>query len=179
MPDDPSDDSGDAPVEDLDDVPVGDAGEDGVLRPDDLDVDDREEVRAIGDDRYVVSTEEGRPPTPRDDPPTDVTSTPAADAAPDSASGTTWSPDASVPGADASASAEPRSLADALDGVEERYATALAVKTDRGVAAEEFASNNVVATFERTLRWYADRVDDSEPPEAVLRVLLAKSDLEL
>lgn len=173
MPDDPSDDSGDAPAEDLDDAPIEEVGEDGVLQPDDLDVDDREEVRAIGDDRYVVSTEEGRPPTPRDDPPPDAASSqPPADADPDD-------PRATSPPPDAAPSGSPPSLADAVDGVEERYATALAVKTDRGVAAEEFATNNVVATFERTLRWYADRVDDSEPPEAVLRVLLAKSDLDL
>ncbi|GAA0652290.1 DUF7500 family protein [Salarchaeum japonicum] len=142
-------------VEDVEDVPPEDLAEDGVLSPEDLDVEGREEVEEIGDGRYVVSTSEGRSPDPR----------PADD----------------LPGEtdDSPTPAETPSAAAALSAVPEQYAAALAVKTDHGVADERFASNNVVDTFERALRWYAHRIDPSEPPEDVLRVLLAESDLDL
>ncbi|MEE6211113.1 hypothetical protein U3A55_13265 [Salarchaeum sp. III] len=142
-------------IEDVEDVPPEDIPEDGVLSPEDLDVEDREEVQQIGDGRYVVATNAGRSPDPRP--------TGALPSEPD---------DSPTPEETPSATA-------ALSAVPEQYAAALAVKTDRGVADERFASNNVVDTFERTLRWYAQRIDASEPPEDVLRVLLAESDLDL
>jgi len=142
-------------VEDVEDVPPEDLAEDGVLSPDDLDVEDRDEVQEIGDGRYVVSTSEGQSPDPRS------------------------TADLPAEADDSPTPAETPSAAAALSAVPEKYAAALAVKTDRGVADERFASNNVVDAFEHTLRWYARRIDASEPPEDVLRVLLAESDLDL
>jgi len=132
-------------------------GEDGVLSPDDLDVSDREEVSELDDGRFVVSTEAGRSPSPRRPSPTlDADDSPTPPETPESAP-----------------------AEQSLSAIPERYATAIAAKTDSGVADEQFASNNIVDTFERTLRWYASRIDPEEPPEDVLRVLLAESDLDV
>lgn len=149
MPDDP--DTMDEP-----EVSPEELGEDGVLAPEDLDVTDREEVSEIGDGRFVVSTEAGRSPSPRSSPSPSVDESPTPSETP-----------ASAP------------LGDSLSAVPQRYATVIAAKTDSGVADEQFASNNIVDTFERTLRWYASRIDPEEPPEDVLRVLLAESDLDV
>ena len=59
------------------------------------------------------------------------------------------------------------------------YAVDVTVRTDHGVAGESFGSNDLRVVFEEFLRWYAGRIDPDVPPERVLRVLLAASDLDV
>lgn len=139
--------------------------EDGVLEPEELDVERREEVREIGDNRYIVSTDEdgggggsSMPDSP--DPSTDRRTRPPED-----------TPDPS----ERAPATEPTPLA-ALD---ERYVVDLTAKVDAGVAETRIGSDSIVETFEETLLWYAEQIDDSTPPEEVIQILLAESNLDV
>jgi hypothetical protein len=66
-----------------------------------------------------------------------------------------------------------------LAALGERYAVDVAAKVDGGVAETRIGSDSIVETFEETLLWYADQIDDSTPPEEVIRILLAESDLDV
>jgi hypothetical protein len=59
------------------------------------------------------------------------------------------------------------------------YAVDIAVKTDHGMAANTFRSNDIRTVFEELLRWYAARIDPDVDPGVVLKVLLSASDLDL
>lgn len=142
-----------------------DDSEDGVLEPDELDVEHRKEVDEIGDNRYIVSTDEddgGGGSSPQD------ASDPAAERH-------TGPPDDRAEPSDRSPGADPTPLS-ALD---ERYVVDVTAKVDGGVAETRIGSDSIVETFEETLLWYADRIDDSTPPEEVIRILLAESDLDV
>jgi hypothetical protein len=80
----------------------------------------------------------------------------------------------------------PAGTADASSGLkgasldpETAYAVDVTVRTDRGLAAESFGSNDVRVVFEELLRWYAGRIEPDRDPETVLAVLLAASDLDV
>lgn len=141
-----------------------DEPEEGVLEPDELDVERREEVREIGDNRYIVSTDEdgggGDSPPPEAPDPSAERREPGEEPT---------EPSARAPAAD------PTPLA-ALD---ERYVVDVTAKVDGGVAETRIGSDSIVETFEETLLWYADQIDDSTPPEEVIRILLAESDLDV
>lgn len=141
-----------------------DEPEEGVLEPDELDVERREEVDEIGDNRYIVSTDED-----------DDGGSPPQDATDPSAERRTQPPDDRAEPSDRSPGADPTPLA-ALD---ERYVVDVTAKVDGGVAETRIGSDSIVETFEETLLWYADRIDDSTPPEEVIRILLAESDLDV
>lgn len=47
------------------------------------------------------------------------------------------------------------------------------------MADTRVGSDSIVETFEETLVWYARQVDDSTPPEGVIRILLAEPDLDV
>jgi len=139
--------------------------EDGVLEPEELDVEHREEVQEIGDNRYVVSTDEdggGGGSSSRDppDPPAERRTPP---------------PD------DPPAPTDPASATDAtpLAALDDRYVVDLTAKVDSGVAETRIGSDSIVETFEETLLWDADQIDASTPPEEVIRILLAESDLDV
>jgi len=141
-----------------------DEPEEGVLEPDELDVEHREEVREIGDNRYIVSTDEdggggGSAPSEAPDPSAERRAPPAEPAAPNARS--------------------PAGDATPLAALDERYVVDITAKVDGGVAETRLGSDSIVETFEETLLWYADQVDDSTPPEEVIRILLAESDLDV
>ncbi len=151
--------------------------EEGVLEPDELEVERREEVQELGENRYIVSTDDdegdddGR--TRRDQEPAPSGRTPP-----------TGPEDRPRPGADP-ASTElseptvPSGSRTPLVAVGERYAVDIAAKVDGSVDDRRLGSDSIVETFEETLVWYARQVDDSTPPEEVIRILLAESDLDV
>jgi len=124
-------------------------GEEGILTPDELGVENEEEVETLDENRFLVST------GPADDSP-----------------GIDDPADFDVSDDDRRAGSPPRPP---LTALEEQYAVDLAVKADDSVDSARIASNNVVETFEELLRWYATQVDDSTPPEVVIDILLAES----
>lgn len=123
---------------------------DGVLTPDDLELDD-EEVRKLEDDRYVIDTSDDggeRRDRPRERPAVDPSPGRSQDPSP---------PD--------------------LSAVPETYAIDLTIKTERGVERFEHRSDDVREQFEALLYWYARRLDAERPPEEVLQVLFDATDL--
>jgi hypothetical protein len=152
-----------------------DADPEGVLTPADQER-VAERVRELDDERVLVPTDsadgsDGRhgpeaSPTsgagPRDGPPSGGESRPGGSG--EAPSGATDPLDGST--------------GTAIDG-EAAYAVDVTVRTDHGLAAESFRSNDVRVAFEELLRWYAGRIDPATDPERVLEVLLAGSDLDV
>lgn len=144
--------------------------DEGVLDTDDLDVRTDERVVELDENRFFVSTS-GDAPEPR-------TGAPARDAGPEPEAARSEA-DRTPLGDDPAAPAGDRPLRDALEGVDGTYAIAAAVRTDDGTAERVVGTDNVAATFEAFVRWYAGEVGDGRAtPAEVVRVLLRESDLE-
>ena len=126
-------------------------GDEGILHPEDLGVEDEEEVEELDENRFLVSTDaDGTADTTIDDP-----------------------ADFELPEEDErSESGAPKTP---LSAIGEQYGVDVAVKAEGTVDSTRIASNNVVETFEELLLWYARQVDESTPPEDVIEILLAES----
>lgn len=152
------------------------ADDEGVLRPEDLSVDAEDAVTEIGENRYLVSTDEG--PSSGGGAP-DASSDHGVGGAGSGAdtggaAGADHSDDFEPP----APSSEPR-REDPLASTRHQYGIAISAKTERGVSHATTASNNIVEVFEDVLVWYARQVDENTPPEEVLAILLDESDLDL
>jgi hypothetical protein len=130
---------------------------DGVLAPADLELDD-DRVRPIADGRYVVSTDggEGEPAT--------------------TGTGADGDRDAATSRSIDEATSDPALDLDDLDGA---YALAVRARTEGVEDTVRVGTDDVSATFEGLLRWYAARVSADVPAEEVVSVLLANSTLNL
>ena len=125
-------------------------GDEGILHPDELGVEDEEEVETLDENRFLVSTDDA-----------------------DGADSTIDDPaDFDLPEAEEVDSSGPKAP---LSAIKEHYGVDVAVKAEGTVDSTRIASNNVVETFEELLLWYARQVDESTPPEEVIEILLAES----
>ena len=139
----------------------------GVLTPADLERVARQ-VRELDDERVLVPTDGADPERP------DRPGSPGREPR-DGRSSRPEGPDGNPAGtADASSKLTGASL-----DPETAYAVDITVRTDHGLAAESFGSNDVRVVFEELLRWYAGRIEPDRDPETVLAVLLAASDLDV
>lgn len=120
-----------------------------VLSPDHIDVDD-EHVQPLDENRYVVSPDEGSSPS--------------------SSTG-----DENTADSERTSGDEPGALAD-LDGA---YAVALQARFESERDDIRIETSDVSVAFESLLHWYAGKVADDTPPEEVIAVLLANSDLDV
>ncbi|MDZ7746895.1 MAG: hypothetical protein U5K28_10455 [Halobacteriales archaeon] len=66
-----------------------------------------------------------------------------------------------------------------LDGLDGAYALTVAARTTQSEATFAVGSNDVSATFESFIRWYAKQISDDSAPEDVLAVLLRNSSLDV
>jgi hypothetical protein len=132
-------------------------GEEGILHPEDLGVEDEEKVEPLDENRFLVSTESDPiPESPdRDEDQDDVRHSEAEEVL---GSGVSTTP---------------------LSAIDEYYGVDVDVKAEDTVASTRIVSNNVVETFEELLLWYAHQVDDSTPPKEVIEILLAESGFEV
>lgn len=163
-------------------------GDEPVLSPDELDIEAREEVASIGDDRYVIG-QDGPPDTPDDlDAPdgaesadgtgeTDGDADTSDDAAdPDDADDDPSSTDAA--GADVDRITG-RDVKQWLDGEladrDSAYAYRIAAKSGDQVTHQQLATDDVTTAFDGLLVWYAEQVADDTPVEEALGILLAES----
>jgi hypothetical protein len=143
----------------------------GVLTPADLERVARQ-VRELDDERVLVPTDGADPERP--DRPGSPGRVPREDTH-DGRDSRPEGPDGNPAGAaDASSGLTGTSL-----DPETAYAVDITVRTDHGLAAESFGSNDVRVVFEELLRWYAGRIEPDRDPETVLAVLLAASDLDV
>jgi len=125
-------------------------GDEGILHPEDLGVEDEEEVEELDENRFLVSTDaESEADSTIDDP-----------------------ADFELPEEDEMDASGPRTP---LSAIGEQYGVDVAVKAEGTVDSTRITSNNVVEAFEELLVWYARQVDESTPPEEVIEILLVES----
>ena len=141
------------------DDPV-DEREGTVLSPEELDITADQHVVELDEGRYLISAEDDArlPQGPIDD--LDV-GTPAS--SPDPAHGAL------------DAEAVHGWLADRLQDADSRYGFDLTAVFEGQIVRQELLSDDVTATFENLLVWYAQHVGGDTPVEDVLGILLARS----
>jgi hypothetical protein len=145
----------------FDDAELGadDAADGPVLDPAELDISDDDRVAELDDDRYVISANDTAPkvPSPEETQPRrapELQSRPEVD-------GTAVS----------------RWLAASFQDDGFTHGFDATVKVDGIVNRHRMVSNDVTATFETLVLWYARQVAGTTPPEEALGLLLANSDL--
>ncbi|MXR21034.1 DUF7500 family protein [Halobacterium bonnevillei] len=159
--------------------------EDTVLSPDELDIEAREEVASIGDDRYVIGAD-GKPNVP-EQPPADAgdeseSSEEPTDESAGDATHSTRDDDGS-----ASRDAEPeitgrdvkRWLGDELSEQDVPYAYRIAAKSGRRVNHQQLATDDIAAAFDGLLVWYAQQVSEGTPVDEALGILLSESSVQI
>jgi hypothetical protein len=139
--------------------------EEGVLRPEELDIASRDGVERTGEGRFVISTDEDAI-----DP--DVPAVRVVDGHSDTDSETD-TPEGTDDG-------NPLAAAEAdLASLSAEHALSVVVRDGAETGSIQTAANDRHAALSAVLRWYADHVDPDAPPEATLRAVLAETTLEL
>jgi hypothetical protein len=179
MPDDPDSDD-DARI---DPAPPtgGDAEEGKVLSPEELDVSESEYVEELDDSgRYVVSAGSGPPNVPDAASGSGSGGDPDAPNRADRSARTRQSPADRRSSADRPASPEAARtlLAEELSRSNARYGLDVVAEFEGDTARHRTVSDDVIATFEDLLRWYAGHVTDGTPPDEVVDILLRESTFE-
>ncbi len=154
-----------------------DAADDGgpALSPEELDIADSEYVEPLDDSgRYVVSPGGGPPNVPDAEPdgrnPSESRHNPGGRpnaAASDKRRGAT--------GGVRSPETARTLLAEELQRSNARYGIDVVARFDGETARHRTASDDVVATFENLVRWYARHVSDGTPAEEVIEILLREA----
>lgn len=152
--DGPDDDGVDGP-----DLDPEDAADGPVIDPNELDITEDERVAELDDGRYVISATDEAPKVPS---PEETTARPTREPA-------------NRPAVDGTAVS--RWLAESFQDDGFTHGFDATVKVDGTVNRHRMVSNDVTATFETLVLWYARQVAGSTPPEEALGLLLAESDL--
>jgi hypothetical protein len=173
-----------------DDAQANDAG---VVDPNELDIEDDEHVKALGDNRYVVSP---------DDPITDETDTASVvDADGETAAGSDTAgerpshdephPDDTEGGGGSGSGGDADGIGGGAVGVHRARARLTERMAETGgaygfdataqfgdeVVQQHLQANDIVTVFDALLLWYAEHLDDETPAEEAIGLLLAESDI--
>ncbi|MFB6268434.1 MAG: hypothetical protein ABEH83_00715 [Halobacterium sp.] len=164
----------------------GDADPDEpVLSPEELDIEAREEVAAIGEDRYVIGADgTPEPPDPEQvDDPTDDDGEDAAETAADAGADDGGAVDDDSDADDGEVEITGRDvkrwLADELAEHDSAYAYRIAAKSGRSVNHQQLATDDIGAAFDGLLVWYAQQVADGTPVDEALGILLSESSVQV
>jgi hypothetical protein len=171
----PAEESSESPAEDG--PPEGRPEKGRVLSPNDLDITDDEAVEEIDDGRFVVSAG-GGPPNVPDDPPDPADGGSGADEVGGAGiAGSSQQGGHGAPGAGGPASPEAARnlLGEELGRTRARYGIDVVGRFDGESARHRTVSNDVVATFENLVLWYARHVSDDTPAEEVIEILLREA----
>ena len=142
------------PSDPPEDTPRAARGEEGIVRPEDLDYTASERVAELSDDRYVVATDESPPPV-------DGTGE-------DGAPATAATEDRGSPPRHETARSVSARAAD--------YGLLLTASAAGEVDHLEHHSDDVAEAFGDLATWYASRVDADTDPAEALGILLLASD---
>ncbi|WP_353633735.1 hypothetical protein ABSL23_10750 [Halobacterium sp. NMX12-1] len=174
-------------------APAGDSDADEtVLSPDELDIEAREEVASIGEDRYVIGPD-GPPDAPETDDGSDSSGadTSDSDAAREPAQADA---DDAEQGSEQASEQQPvddpdedreltgrdvkRWLVDELDEHDSEYAYRIAAKSGDSVNHQQLATDDIGAAFDGLLVWYAQQVAAGTPVDEALGILLSESSVQ-
>lgn len=153
--------------------PEGKPDKGRVLSPNDLDISEQDEVEEIDEGRYVVSTG-GGPPNVPDDPGHSQGAEPGRQGGERQGGG--GSPSAPGAGGGFQSPEAARNLLDEeLGRTRSRYGIDVVGRFDGEPARHRTVSDDVVATFENLVLWYARQVSDGTPTEEVIEILLREA----
>ncbi|GAA0276724.1 DUF7500 family protein [Halobacterium noricense] len=168
-------------------APSGDPDADEtVLSPDELDIEAREEVAAIGEDRYVIGPD-GPPKPPETDDSGDEGSDgdaaeesdqPEADDESAEASERATDANSPVDAGEVSGREVKRWLGDELDEHDSEYAYRIAAKSGDSINHQQLATDDIGAAFDGLLVWYAQQVAAGTPVDEALGILLSESSVQ-
>lgn len=139
-----------APADPPEDAPQRTRGEDGVVRPEDLDYTASERVAELSDDRYVVATDEGSPSVDDGE----------DDADPDEGHG----------------SLARQEMARYVSNQDADYGFVLTAAFDGEIDHLEHDSDDIAEAFGDLVTWYTSQVDTDAPPAEALAILLLASE---
>jgi hypothetical protein len=164
-------------------VSGGDQDDDRVLSPDELDIEEQEEVAAIGEGRYVIGPD-GPPNAPAE---SEVEDGGNADSG-DGGAATQGAADAgATEQAEPQAPPEPQVtgrdvkewLGEELESHDAEYAYHIAAKYGDSVAHQQLATDDVGAAFDGLLVWYARQLAGSTSIDRALGILLGESSVQV
>ncbi|WP_132059378.1 DUF7500 family protein [Halorussus amylolyticus] len=149
----------------------GDADDRSALAPDELDIENDENVVSLDEGRYVIGTDE-RPTVPESAEEADDEGTERGD------SSARESPTPSPP-APADSGAVKQRLEEDLEGSSARYGFHVSAKSEDAVSHQQMFSDDVGTVFDSLLRWYAQQLTTEMPAEDVLGILLTESNVRV
>jgi hypothetical protein len=147
-----------------------------ALSPDDLDIEDDENVVSLDEGRYVIGTDE------RPDVPEDAMAGGSGEAA---GGGEPDVPGEGAPGGDASvgspvdSGAVKQFLEDDLQAASARYGFHVTAKSEDAISHQQMSSDDVAIVFDGLLRWYAQQLTTETAVEDVLGILLTESNVRV
>jgi hypothetical protein len=145
-----------------------------VLSPEELDIAESEYVEPLDDEgRYVVSPGGGPPNVP--DSASDKNANDGAGRQGPNGGQRGGSGGEQPQGAMRSPEAARTLLADELERSNARYGIDIVARFDGNTARHRTASDDVIATFENLVQWYARHVTDGTPADEVIDILLRES----
>jgi len=169
-----------------DSVPSNDGS---VVDPEDLDIEDDEHVKPLGDNRYVVSADEkiaekddggSAVETAEKESPFEMgaeSSTEETETTPEDEQS---SGDSKSSGYDGDAVGVHRARARLTERMVERggaYGFDVTAQFGDQVVQQHLQANDIVTVFDALLLWYAEHLDDETPAEEAIGILLAESDI--
>jgi hypothetical protein len=171
-----------------------------VISPEELDIEERENVVTLDDGRFVIGAS-GKPSVPEDPGPvtTDDTGPATEPTSSRQSSLERSSSRTQTPPAIDSASAQARPgeqtptdgnpqidsndvrewLEDDLDDVASRYGFHIAAKSEDDISHQRMFSDDVGTVFDSLLMWYAQQVETGMPVEDVLGILMMESNVRV
>lgn len=144
-----------------------------VLTPEELDFSNSSSVEELDDSgRYVVSAD-------GDSPKVSQTTGGPGGTDTDRRGGTAGRPPGELPGGTSESPEAARSVLDGeLQRTNARYALDIVARLEGEPVRHRTVSNDVVATFENLVRWYAQHVTDSTPTDEVVEILLREASFD-
>lgn len=169
-----------------------------VVSPEELDIEERENVVALDEGRFVIGAS-GKPSVPENaGQVTTDDANPAVEPASSAQPSSEQSPSQTQPAIDSTSTQErpnertPKDekpqiesddvrewLEDDLDDVAARYGFHIAAKSEDDIAHQRMFSDDVGTVFDNLLVWYAQQVETEMPVEDVLGILMMESNVRV
>lgn len=163
-----------------------DSREKSALSPDELDIEDDENVVSLDEGRYVIGASE-RPNVPSESAGGDAASGNAGADEP-SANETPTQPnplesghptDSATAGGTVDSASVKQWLENDLQGTSAQYGFHVTAKAEDAISHQQMFSDDVTTVFDSLMRWYAQQLTSSTAVEDVLGILLTESNVRV